>query len=52
MGIVILWVPVLRGQYSGEIHFIEKPGVHHLAKRSSEPQVAYTEVKVQVRDLV
>ena len=25
---------------------------HHVAKRSSEPRVAYPEVKVQVRDLV
>ena len=38
--------------------FIEKPGVqdkgggHYVAKRSSDPRVAYPEVKVQVRDLV
>ena len=52
-----LWVPVPRGQYSGKICFIEKPGVHdeggrHEAKRSSDPRVAYPEVSVQVRDLV
>ena len=27
-------------------------GGHHVAKRSSDPRVAYPEVKVQVRDLV
>ena len=32
--------------------FIEKPGGRHEAKRSSDPKVAYTEVKVQVRDIV
>ena len=46
-----------RGQYSGKIHFIEKPGGtrlggRHVAKRSSDPRVAYPEVKIQVRDLV
>ena len=46
---------VLWGQYSGK--FIEKPGVldvvgRHVAKHSSDPRVAYPEVKVQVRDLV
>ena len=46
-----------RGQYSGEIRFIEKPGVQdeggrHMAECSSDPRVAYPEVKVQVRDLV
>ena len=46
-----------RGQYSRKIRFIEKPGVQsegcrHLAKRSSDPRVAYPEVNVQVRDLV
>ena len=35
-----------RGQYSGEIRFIEKPGVQdegsrHVAKHSSDPRVAY-----------
>ena len=44
-------------QYSGEIRFVEKPGVQeeggrHVAKRSFDPQVAYPEVKVQIRDLV
>ena len=48
---------VPRGKYLGEIRFIEKPGVQgeggrHVGKRSSDPQVAYPEVKVQVRDLV
>ena len=53
----VLWVPGPRGQYSGNLHFIEKPGVQderdrHVAKRSSDPRVAYLEVNVQVRDLV
>ena len=39
-------------QYSEKNRFIEKPGGRHQAKRSSDPQVAYTEVKVQVRDIV
>ena len=58
VGIVqVLWVPGPRGQYSGKIRFIEKPGEHdeggrHVAKRSSDPRVAYPEVNVQVRDLV
>ena len=48
---------VLWGPYSGKIRFIEKPGVQdegvrHVAKRSSDPRVAYPEVNVQVRDLV
>ena len=48
---------VLWGPYSGKIRFIEKPGtqdegVRHVAKRSSDPRVAYPEVNVQVRDLV
>ena len=42
---------------SGKICFIEKPrvqdlGGRHVAKRSSDPRVAYPEVKVHVRDLV
>ena len=53
----VLWVPGPRGQYSGKIRFIEKPGVQdeggrHVAKRSSDPRVAYPEVNVQVWDLV
>ena len=45
------------GQYAGKIRFIEKPGVQnywgrHVAKRRSEPRVAYPDVKVQVQDLV
>ena len=45
------------GQYSDEIHFIEKPGVQdegdrHVSKRSSGPRVHNPEVKVQVLDLV
>ena len=45
----VLLVPGLRGQYSGKIRFIEKPGVQDdVAKRSSDPRV----VNVQVRDLV
>ena len=48
---------VLWGPYSGKIRFIEKPGVQdegvrHVAKRSSDPRVAYPEVNVQIRDLV
>ena len=42
----VLWVPGPRGQYSGKIRFIEKPAVqdkggYHVAKRSSDPRVAY-----------
>ena len=53
----VLWVPGPRGQYSGKIRFIEKPGVQdewgrYVAKHSSDPRVAYPEVNVQVRDLV
>ena len=53
----VLWVQGPRAQYSGEIRFIEKPGVQdegdrHVAKHSSDLRVAYTGVKVQVRDLV
>ena len=53
----VLWVPGPRGQYSGKIRFTEKLGVQdeggrHVAKRSSDPRVAYTGVKLQVRDLV
>ena len=45
------------GQYSRKICFIEKPGVEdegcrYVVKRSSDPRVAHTDVKVQVRDLV
>ena len=44
-------------QYSWKICFIEIPGLEdeggrHLVKRSSEPRIAHTEVKVQVRDKV
>ena len=58
----VLWVPGPLGQYSVKICFIEKPGVQdkgagrgggrHVAKRSSDPRVAYPEVNVQVRDIV
>ena len=53
----VLWVPGPWGQYSGKILLIEKPGVQdygsrHVAKRSSDPRVAYPEVKVHLRDLV
>ena len=52
-----LWVPGLRGQYSGKIRFIEKRGVQveggrQVAKHSSDPRQAYPEVKLQGRDLV
>ena len=55
MGIVASFAP--RGSVFGKIGFIEKPGVpdeggRHLSKRSSDPRVAYPEVKFQVRDLV
>ena len=45
------------GSVFGKILFIEKPGIpdewdRHVAKRSSDPRVAYPEVKFQVRDLV
>ena len=53
----VLWVLGPLGQYSVKICFIEKPGVQdkggrHVAKRSSDPRVAYPELSVQVRDLV
>ena len=40
----IPWIPVTRGQYSGNIRFIEKPGVEDcggrpVAKRSSDPRM-------------
>ena len=44
----VLWVPSPRGQYSGKIHFIEKPGVQDEGVR----RIAYPEVNVQVQDLV
>ena len=49
----VLWVPSPRSQYAGKIRFIEKPGIQdewgrHVAKRSSDPRVAYPEVNVQV----
>ena len=53
----VLWVPDPRVQYSGKIRFVEKPWIQdykgrHVAQRSSDPRVAYPEVKVQVQDLV
>ena len=52
-----LWVPGLRGQYSGTIRFIEKPAVQdeggrHVAKHNSDPRQAYPEVKLQGRNLL
>ena len=52
-----MWVSGPRGQYSGKIRFIDKPGVQdeggcHVDKRSSDPRVASPEVNLQVRDLV
>ena len=52
----VLRIPGPWGQYSGKIRFIEKPvvqdyGRRHVAKRSSDPRVAYPEVKIQVQDL-
>ena len=58
VGVVGIVAPLPHGiQYSGKILFTEKPGVQdeggrHVAKRRSDPRVAYPEVKVQVRDLV
>ena len=48
---MVLWVPGPRDQYSGNIRFIENHGVEylggrHVAKRSSDPRVAYHDVKV------
>ena len=53
----VLLVPGLWGQYSGKIRFYRETwGTRrwgrHVAKRSSDPRVAYPEVNVQVRDLV
>ena len=53
----VLLVLGLAGQYSGEICFIEKPGVQdeggrHVVKRSSDPREAHPEVIVHVWDLV
>ena len=53
----VLCFPGPRGQYSGTIQIKEKPGVQdeagrHEAKHSSEPRVAYPEVKGHVRDKV
>ena len=47
---IVLWILGPRGQYSGKIGFIEKPGVQyegarHMAKRSSDPRVAYPEFR-------
>ena len=52
-----MWVPGPRGQYSGENSFYRETrgtrrGGRHVAKRSSNPRVAYPEVNAQVRDLV
>ena len=51
------WVPSSRRQYSGGNLFYRETwgtriGCRHVAKRSSDPWVAYPEVKVQVQDLV
>ena len=53
----VLWEPSPRGQYSGKNLFIEKyvvqdEGVRHVAKYSSYPRQAYSEVKLQGLDLV
>ena len=53
----VLWVPGPWGQCSGKIRFIEKRGVQdergrHVAKYSSDSRQAYSEVKLQGRDLV
>ena len=53
----VLGVPGPWGQYSGKIRFIEKRGVQdeggrQVAKHSSDPRQAYSEVKLQRRDLV
>ena len=59
----LLWVPGPRGQYSGKIHFLlfvffireiweTRLDSRQVAKRSSDPRKAYSEVKVQERDIV
>ena len=53
----VLWEPGPWGQYSGKIRFIEKhedqnEGGRHVAKYSSDSRQAYSEVKLQGRDLV
>ena len=53
----VLRIPGPRGQYSGNIRFFRETrgtrlGGRHVAKHSSDPLVAYPEVKIQVRDLV
>ena len=53
----VLWVPGPQDQYSGKIRFIQKPVVQddcgrHMAKRNSDPRVAYSEINRQVRDVV
>ena len=53
----VLWVPGPRVSIRGKFVLSRNPeyktrGGHHVAKRSSDPRVAYPEVKVQVRDLV
>ena len=45
----VLWVPGPRGQYSGKFVLSRNPGYRTVPKRSSDPGVAYPEVKVQVR---
>ena len=44
----------IRGKFvlSRKPEYKTRGGGHHVAKRSSDPRVAYPEVKVQVRDLV
>ena len=53
----VLWKPGPRGQYSGKMRFIEKPGVQEEGVAMwlnvvLTLRVAYPEVNVQVRDLV
>ena len=47
-----MWVLGPRDQYSGKIRRRVGGGGRHVAKRSSDPRVAYPEVNVQIRELV
>ena len=53
----VLWVPGPRVSIRGKFVLSRNPGYktrggHHVAKRSSDPRVAYPEVNLQERDLV
>ena len=52
----VMWLPGPRGQYSGKIRLSRNLGYktrgRHMVKCSSDPRVAYPEIKLQVRDPV